>query len=103
MDELTQLMEICKCEIILTINEHRNYYQTPQEWLSEQDLQDDEIDQVTIDGIVKSDVVVDLQFYPVTPIGFYRIVHYDLSAAIKRALAIMAAEEIRRWGEWQGV
>lgn len=39
--------------------------------------------------MVKRDTVLCLQFYPITPIGFYRIYHYDYDELIKQAKYIL--------------
>ena len=33
--------------------------------------------------------IIDLQFYPDTPVGFYRILHFDLNEAINEGLKIL--------------
>lgn len=40
-------------------------------------------------GILSSGNIVDLQFYPDTPIGSYQIVHYDLDKALQLALEFL--------------
>lgn len=33
--------------------------------------------------------IIDLHFYPDTPIAFYKVYHYDLEKAIDKALSIL--------------
>jgi hypothetical protein len=37
--------------------------------------------------MIRLNTVVDVQFYPDTPVGFYRVAHYDIDAALDAALA----------------
>lgn len=88
MDKLKQLLERCKCGVFLTVNEHRDYYETPEQrldWYAAGECPPDMPDDVRA-GILATGNIVDLQFYPQTPIGSYQIVHYDLDAALEQAL-----------------
>ena len=35
MNKLAELMSLCKCGVHLNANEHRNYYQTAEEWFKD--------------------------------------------------------------------
>lgn len=35
------------------------------------------------------DTIIEIHFYPDTPVGFYKIFHYDLDMAIDEALLIL--------------
>jgi hypothetical protein len=39
--------------------------------------------------MIEHNTIIDLQFYPNTPIGFYSIYHYDLEMALDEALEIL--------------
>lgn len=89
MDKLQRLLALCKCGVFLTVNNHRNYYQTAAERLDE--LDDMECPpQYTPEVkacMIATDTVIELQFYPDTPIGSYSVFHHDLDAALDQALA----------------
>ena len=88
MNKLNQLKNKCKCSVSLTINNHKDYYQSAQEYINE--LQDkQEIDQETIEKMIELDTIIELRFYPNTPVGFYSIYHYDLDTIINQALDIL--------------
>ena len=91
MDKLKLLMERCKCGVHLTINNHRNLYVSVVEMLD--DLVsigfDDAIDPHIREKIIETDTIIDLHFYPDTPIGFYKVIHYDLEAALETALKMI--------------
>ena len=89
MDKLARLLALCKCGVYLTVNEHRDYYDTPAQRLEELESREcpPKISDEVRAGILSSGNIVELQFYPDTPVGFYCIVHYDLDAALDAALA----------------
>ena len=80
------LLERCKCGVYLTVNEHRGYYLTAEEELSETEY---DIEHEVRSKMIDTDTIVNLHFYPDTPIGFYEINHYDVNAAIDKALSIL--------------
>jgi hypothetical protein len=88
IDKLNELIRRCKCGVQVSINEHRNYYQTAEQWLK--DLNENDITTPAADiqaEMIKQDTVVEIQFYPVTPVGFHLVIHHDLDAALDLALA----------------
>lgn len=91
MDALKVLLAHCKCGVYLTVNEHRDYYETPAErleWYSRLECPPAISDEVR-EGILSSGTIVDLHVYPFTPIGSYHIVHHDLDAALREGLACL--------------
>ena len=93
MDALKTLLARCKCGVYLTVNEHRDYYDTPAQRLEELDSREapPRISDEVRAGILSSGNIVELQFYPDTPVGFYVIVHHDLDEALRLALDCIGA------------
>lgn len=89
--KLSQLCEKCKCGIFVTINEHRDYYKTVEETLFELGGMEcpPEIEEDVRTEMVRKDTIVNVQFYPDTPIGSYDIYHWDLETALDIALEIL--------------
>ena len=85
MDKLKKLMGLCKCGVFLSVNEHRDYYETVEQRIAHNDGLD-EIEADVLKKMIKTDTIIKLQFYPDTPIGFYVIYHYDLNIALDEAL-----------------
>jgi hypothetical protein len=95
VDKLKELMRRCKCSVSVTVNAHRDYYETAEVSLSEMSkrhLEAPEIDAAVKAKMIELDTVIEIQFYPLTPIGFYVVYHYDLDAALDLALACFDAE-----------
>jgi hypothetical protein len=88
MDKLKELLSRCKCGVFISVNEHRDYYQTAAEALKERDEREapPETDTAIRSKMIELDTIIEIHFYPDTPIGFYEIYHYDLDAALTKAL-----------------
>ncbi len=94
-NKIETLLARCKCGVFLSVNEHRDCYQTVQQRFEElncrecpPDIADDIKRQM-----IETDTVVELHFYPETPIGFYEIFHYDLNLALDAALGCLSLPE----------
>ena len=83
--ELLELINKCKGSVSIIINGHRDCYESVKDNINADLIEDIELDVLL--KMQEMDTMVELQFYPKTPIGFYRIYHYDLSLAIKIALS----------------
>lgn len=88
-DKLKEILSLCKCSVSLEINKHRDYYQTVEEHLRD-DIDTHccppEISDEVRGKMIESNTIVNLHFYPNTPMGFYDIYHYDLDACLDIAL-----------------
>lgn len=93
-DKLSALLARCKCGVHLTVNQHRDYYESVVAKLAgDEDAKF--LEPEVMAQMVATDTVVDLQFYPDTPIGSYRILHHSIEAALDVALACLARGEGR--------
>ena len=89
------LLARCKCGVFLTVNEHRDYYESAKHRLDDYygsmkcpvDVPAD-----MRQRMIETDTIIDLQFYPATPIGSYQILDCDLDSALNRALACLDIE-----------
>jgi hypothetical protein len=91
VDKLKTLLARCKCGVILTVNDYRNAYETPEaaiEFYAGLECAPD-INDYVMTGILSTGNIIDLIFYPDTPIVSYHIVHYDIDAALDMALAYL--------------
>ncbi len=88
MGKLQELLSKCKCGVFVSVNEHRDYYQSADDSLKEQDSFEcpPEIEPEIRKVMVETNTIVHVQFYPDTPVGSYSIYHYDLDAALDEAL-----------------
>jgi hypothetical protein len=78
-----------KCGLHLTHNEHKDYYENINEYLKD-DLYDEDYFISTEDKqkCIDTDEIWILQWYPDTPVGFYRVCGSTLEIVLKKALEI---------------
>lgn len=87
MSDIKKLIDSCKFGVFLSVNEHLDYYDDTVDVVEELD-----IDQGIKEIMIKTNTVVRLQFYPISPIGFYEVFHFDVDEAVKIALGILREE-----------
>lgn len=96
-DKLAALIAGCKAGVYVSVNEHRDYYQSVADFLDERNGGQENDAEARMDAAVRAemiarDTVIELHFYPTTPIGFFVVFHFDLDAALTRALELLAGE-----------
>ena len=85
-EKIEALRSLCKCEIAIMFNEHRNSYHDVSTWLDFLQVDEDEASPEVVREMIARDQVVNVQFYPDTPVGFLRVLHYDLEMALEKAV-----------------
>ena len=95
MNKLKELLSKCEASVSITVNQHRDYYQSVEEHIEEQALIDeeliDEIGKEVYEEMKKTNTIIEIQAYPDTPIGSYRLFHYDIDKAIDIMLSCVNA------------
>lgn len=89
MEKLYKLIQMCKCGVHLRINLHRDYYETVEEHFNSNPINKEYLEDIDVDVYEKmkeTNTIIELQYYPNTPIGSYIVYHYDLEMAIDNAL-----------------
>jgi hypothetical protein len=83
------LVRRCKGSVYLTVNEHRSYYQSVEDWLKEQRLQrQDSLDEITpelLQRMIEIDTVYEVHFYPRNPVGFDLVFGTSLQEVLDKA------------------
>ena len=87
MNKLEQIINRCKGSVTLECNEHRSAYQTVEENL--RSLSIGNLTPELLKAMTDKDTCFILQFYPNTPVGYYRIAHYSLDRLLDAALYIL--------------
>jgi hypothetical protein len=67
--------------ISIEINKHKEYYESVVSFLDEKQLK--YISKDILDEMINRNTIVKVCCYPITPIGFYDIFHYDLDIALE--------------------
>ncbi|MBC8485985.1 MAG: hypothetical protein H8D45_08090 [Bacteroidetes bacterium] len=93
MNKLNELIKRCKCGIYLEINEYRDCYKTVEEAIKNlNEFQEEEIDRELANRMIKENTIISLQFYPETPIGFYKVYGTSVEEVLKEALETLDEE-----------
>lgn len=83
IEKINKLDSLCRCGLDISINPHKLNDEVIQYFLSDLESNDDlECDDEVKEEIIKRDTIVQVQFYPSSSIGFYRVDHYDLDKAL---------------------
>lgn len=90
-DKLKELISRCKAGVNIEVNEHRNYYETAKVYIEQLDERGPihEVNPAIMRKMIETDTIINIHFYPRTPVGFYSVYHYDLDAALDEALACL--------------
>ena len=104
MDKLQKLISLCKCGVHLTVNAQRDYYATAEQHLNDLFSLEcpPDIEPEVYNEMIKTDIIVELHFYPDTPIGSYSVYHYDLDSALNEALACFPENDLNQRPEAAG-
>jgi hypothetical protein len=84
MEKFKELVLLCKASVEISVNDHKDYYESVEQHINEEDRE--YIDKEVFEEMVKRDIVVKVQAYPHTPIGFFVVYHYDIDKAVDIAL-----------------
>lgn len=82
---LEKLIKKCKCGVYLSVNEHRDVYQSVEERINEINSEEIEIDDELRKVLIEADCIYELQFYPDTPVGFYVVYGESLEKVLRKA------------------
>jgi hypothetical protein len=81
-DKMKKLMELCKCEVSITVNEHKNSYQSVLDCVGFNPDDLDDIPEDVLKTMCDTDTMIRVQAYSRTAVGFYLCHHYDLESAL---------------------
>lgn len=89
---LEDVIRKCVCSVTLTVKQHMDYYQKFEEYLWELSLSNDEMPKELRARIIELGYVYELQFYPNTPVSFFRTYGTSVDECVTKALEIFAQE-----------
>lgn len=87
MENLKELISICKASVGVSINDHKDFYESVEAHIPSE--QREYIDPDIFNEMVKRDTIVRVQAYPDSPVGCYIVYHYDVEFAIYEMLRII--------------
>jgi len=92
MNDILRLLSLCKCGVYITVNEHRDSYESAEKSLNEiESFNEEKLDIApeVREVMHATNTIIRIQFYPDTPVGCYLVYHHDLQAAVKIALSAL--------------
>lgn len=88
MERLKSIIDNCRCGVSIDVNAHRNYYQSAEDYLNDAGIIEESGDDA-YKRMIELDTIIEIQFYPRTPIGFYTVYHYDIDKALDEVITII--------------
>ena len=90
MDKFKELVKRCKSSVEIRVNDHKDYYQTVEEYIKEDGYFNNnynkEIGEDVYCKMIEKDTIVIVTAYPDTAVGSYTIYHYDIDIAVETIL-----------------
>jgi len=87
-DKIKELVAVCEATVHITFNEHRTNYETIEEYLRDSRFDRfSDLEPELKQEIIDKDIIVEVQAYPKTPVGFILAVHHELDEALDTAIA----------------
>jgi len=89
-EKIETLFKKCKCSVTITYNKHKDFYENVDAYITNlichSIIDKDDIELDIIKHMKELDTIIEIHFYPDTPIGGYSIYSYDINDAIDKAL-----------------
>lgn len=93
LSKIRLLQELCEFSLTIEVNNHKDYFQSVSEYMSESDKMED-LNTTIYNNMVSTNTIVEIQAYPRTPNGFYKTFHYDLDKAIDEMIDILIKNKL---------
>lgn len=87
-EKIKHIVKVCKAEVDITFNANTSSYMTVKEYIENDDRYED-VEARVKNRMCDTDSMVEVYFYPDTPVGPYHIAHYDLEMALDEAIEIL--------------
>lgn len=79
--------------LFLIHNEHKNYYETVEQYVDYRDNEDFWVNDHQKQKSLETQELWELQWYPKTPVGFYKLMGADLDVVLQAALDLEASPD----------
>jgi len=97
MDKLNKLITRCKAAVYVEVNAHKDIYKSVEQYIEDEgylEVKQDAGSEI-ISEMIKRDTIIQIYFYPDTPIGFYTVWHCDLDMALDKCIDILDEQEFK--------
>lgn len=82
MEKFKELVSLCKASVDMSVNEHKDYYESVEQYLCAHN----HIEKDILAEMINRDTIVRIQAYPRTPVSYFVVYHYDIDKALEIAL-----------------
>jgi hypothetical protein len=90
LNKLDILAKLCKAGVHVRYNDHTTNYETIPQYLQRRSRDEGHpLAPDVFDAMVDNDLVVEVQFYPDTPISSYVVIGHNLDALLDEAITIV--------------
>lgn len=94
VNNIDKLINMCKGEVYISINEHRNCYESVEEFLKTYlNFDSDDICAEVVAECIRKDTLVQIMAFPDTPVASYKLCHYNVHDAIEQMITIIEEEK----------
>lgn len=73
------------CSLHLTHNHHRDYYESVEEYFKNPWMEGFDVSEDEKRRMIETNEIWELQWYPDTPIGFYKVIGATLEEVLRKA------------------
>lgn len=82
------------CGLHLTHNQHKDYYESIEQYFKNPWMEDIEITDEEKQLMIDSNEIWELQWYPDTPIGSYKLIGHDFDNVLYRAIELQKQVDV---------
>lgn len=94
MTTLQQLISGCKASVLISVNEHINDHRSIAEYITDARSYQSDLPSAAMEAeMIARNTVVEIQFYPRTPICFYKVWHWDVELGLIEALSLLNSDK----------
>lgn len=90
MEKLKELLSLCKHSVTVDVNQHRDYYETIEEYIEPDDIKNIALDVLQV--MIETNTMVRISAYKETAISFFLVYHHDLEEALDQVLKEVKAK-----------
>jgi len=89
-DKLKELLSHCAAGCYININAHKDIYQTTADALADiEKEQDIKLPPEDKQKMIETDTIIEIIYYPRTPIVRHQVLHWDIDQALDEAIAML--------------
>ncbi len=95
IDILNNCLALTKCGFYISVNEHKDVYETTEKYIEHlfTIYEEEDLNPKIKAKIIETNTLIRITAYSRTPVGNYTIFHYDLNRGLTEMLKLLESEE----------